>query len=124
MSNYGVRWDDFFLKNFHPVEYNCLHFSSDVWEMLTGVSIREQLTVFLADHTAQRARRDVVRQFEELISPEDPCLAVMQRPRGVPHVGIYVRGKIFHIHETGVEYQPVKVAMRGFKVVRFYRCNG
>ena len=44
----------------------------------------------------------------------------MHRPGAAAHVGLFLRGRVLHIKQSGVEYQPLDVAIMGFKTHRFY----
>lgn len=113
--------DPFYRKTFDEKNYNCLHFTSEIWLEHTGQNITEMLTSFLEE--ASTPKRRIVRLFEEITVPEEPCIVVMQRPRVNPHLGVYLRRRVLHITEAGVEFQPVEVASRGFKTIRFFRCR-
>lgn len=115
--------DPYLSRVWNDKTYNCLHFACDVWRDMTGVDITEQLLKFHAPVTERKARRDVRRQFVEIDRPEDPCIVVFKGAAVVPHVGIYLRGRVLHIYQGGVEFQPVEVVMRWFKSVRFYQCK-
>jgi hypothetical protein len=45
---------------------------------------------------------------------------LMQRPRHIPHVGVYTKGSVFHIRRAGAQYVPIEVASLGFTTVRYY----
>lgn len=119
-----MTFDDYFARRFNRQTYNCLHFARDVWLDVTGVDLTGRLDGLLGAVAGRRVSRDHPAGFVRLARPSSPCLALFQRPRSTPHVGIYLRGRVLHIHERGVEYQPIDVAMRGFATVRYYTCNG
>lgn len=102
-----VSVDPYFARTFHRETYNCLHFARDVWRDATGEDLDTRL------HGLRRRLKRIER-------PTDPCLVLMQRPNSQPHVGIFIRRSVLHITELGVEFQPVDVASRGFKTVRYY----
>jgi len=113
--------DVFFHRKYNRETYNCAHFVCDVWESLTGESIAHKLGGLLQPPKTRQASFDLRRQFKRLEAPESPCIALMQRRGSAPHVGIFVRGRVFHIHEMGVEFQPIDVASRGFEKIGFYK---
>lgn len=114
--------DEFFFRRFNPQTYNCTHFTAEVWAQLTGDDLAHKLGRLLTDALdVRQLTRGIVRNFSRLDAPVDPCLIVMQRARSAPHIGVYVRGKVLHIHDRGVEYQPVDVASRCFQTVTFFR---
>ena len=63
-----------------------------------------------------------VRGFQKLEQPISPCFVVMQRSKTQPHIGIYYNGRVLHMKENGVEYQPLQVVRRYFTKIGFYAC--
>lgn len=114
--------DSFFDRRYNRQTYNCAHFVCDVWRSLTGRDIGTELEGFLKPPKERWTDPALRRKFRKLEKPESPCLVVMQRLRSVPHVGVYVRGKVIHLHESGVEFLPLEVATRGFNKLGFYAC--
>lgn len=112
--------DGFFHKRYDAKQYNCAHFVADVWQKFTGDDISEALAGFLLPVKSRFVRASIRRQFVKLDAPKSPCIVLMQRPKTAPHVGLWVNGKVFHLKETGPEFQPLDVATFGFKSHRFY----
>lgn len=113
--------DHFFHKRYDRDRYNCAHFVCDVWEHEAGVRIDEALDCFLKPVKERRARQSLRAAFEKLERPESPCIVLMQRKKSTPHVGVFLRGRVLHIHELGVEFQPLDVVSRAFDKVGFYK---
>lgn len=114
--------DKYFSRRYDRKTYNCLHFARDVWFDLTNVDITDRLQgVLFPDRRVPT--RSLLRSFVLLDAPTEPCLVMMHRPRVAPHIGVFVRGKVLHITELGVEFLPRAVASRGFQSVRFYVCR-
>jgi len=116
-----VSIDAFFHRKYNRETYNCAHFVSDVWENLTGEGISHKLGGLLRPPKTRQASFALRREFKRLEAPESPCIVLMQRHGSAPHVGIFVRGRVLHIHEMGVEFQPIDVASRGFEKIGFYK---
>jgi hypothetical protein len=112
--------DCFLDRSYNAQTYNCLHFSREVWLALTGRDIGAALQGLLGRVSERGISRGTVAAFARLASPMSPCIVLLQRPRTSPHMGVYLRGKVLHITQQGVEFLPVDLAMRGFKSVRFY----
>ena len=110
--------DKFFDCKYDRRRYNCYHFTRDVWLDLTGRLLVLDESIFLNG----KLTKAYVRQFVSIVKPVSPCIVVMQRKGFAPHVGVYVRGNVFHIQINGPEYQPVDVASRGFQTIRFALC--
>lgn len=115
--------DEFFNRQYDEDSYNCAHFVCEVWAKLTGESITDAMRGFLQPAQARQAAFSLRRYFDKLDRPESPCIALMQRPRAAPHVGIYLRGRILHITELGVEFLPADVASRGFVTIKYYHAK-
>lgn len=112
--------DRFLPRVYDPANYNCAHFVCEVWEAETGQPIGEALAGFLAPRSARVADMRQRSKFTRLERPKSPCLVLMDRPKLAPHVGMYLRGKVLHIQEKGVQYMPLPIATYGYKSVRFY----
>lgn len=113
--------DTFFHKKYDRNSYNCAHFVCDVWQHVTGEDLTLRLVGFLQAPANRKAVLSDLRSFQRLQTPQSPCLALMQRRGSAPHVGIFIRGRVLHIHEMGVEFQPIDVASRGFERIGFYK---
>lgn len=110
--------DKYLNRSYNRDFYSCLDFARDVWLDHTGIDIRERLSSLFAPVQDRRLCGHI--DFKRSECPVDPCLVVMQRKHAIPHVGVYLRGRVLHIVEHGVEYLPLDVASRGFATVRFY----
>ena len=114
---------DAFLDRQHRPDYNCADFAREVWMHLGGIDIGDALRGLLALESGRRVTRHHVRSFEALHGPISPCLVLMQNPRLSPHIGVHLRGRILHLAEQGVEYQPVKAVVQYYKSFRFIKCR-
>lgn len=113
--------DPFLDRRYKSRSYDCLHFTREVWLAATGEDIGDRLETLLGRGRDRKVLRGHRRAFQRLSRPEDPSLALMRRPRSSPHIGVYIRGRILHISERGVEFMPPEVAARGFASVGYYR---
>ena len=111
---------DSFLDRLPTKQYNCLDFVREVWLYLCGEDVTEKLTGLIGDFTTRRANLSGVKAFRRLKQPINPCFVVMQRFKYVPHCGIYLDGRILHLKDNGVEFQPIEVARSYFQIVRYY----
>jgi len=117
-----VSIDKWLGKVYQHDSYTCSDFCREVWADLTGVDLAHALQGLLQAHDGRGLRREHVRHFRALSGPVDPCLVLMQRPRAPVHLGIYIRGKVLQITESGVTFQPVHVATHFYKSYRFIQC--
>lgn len=117
-----MNLDHFHERRYDRQSYNCAHFVAEVWQCLTEQDITQELGGFLRPPTQRNAKMGLRRVFIKLAAPVSPCIALMQRHRTVPHVGVYLDGGILHIHEHGVEFMSPNVASRGFASVKYFTC--
>lgn len=115
--------DPFLRARHRGDDYNCLHFARDVWLELTGDDIQRRLDALSEPEGTRHFSRGEVKSFARLPRRSDPCLVLMRRPRGQPHVGVYLRGRILHLTEQGARFDLPQVALQAFtpRMVRYYR---
>lgn len=115
--NYSI---DKFLNRMPSKTYNCLDFVREAWLDMTGDDISERLPGLTVAFAERRGSADRVKGFQRLEQPSNPCIAVFQRKNTTPHMGIYLNGRILHLHGNGVEFQPLVVARQYFRRVAYY----
>lgn len=113
--------DEFLLRQFNLRTYNCWDLVREVWLRLTDQDLGSPE---LLHYTAMEFS-DVVDtwqdvRYREIPSPQSPCIVLMQRPRHMPHVGVFYKNRVIHIRRAGVQYQPIEVASLGFTTVKWY----
>lgn len=111
---------DPFLDRTASKVYNCLDFVREVWAAMTGEDITDRFTGLTGAFRDRKVTLDAVRSLKRLQTPVDPCVVVMQRRNTVPHIGIFLAGRILHLHSRGVEFQPLIVAREYFTSIRYY----
>jgi hypothetical protein len=96
--------------------YICADLVAEAWKNETGQDIRHLLGVgertgicSLGHHMLRRVSR-----------PVSPCVVLLRRAKVEVHVGIFVRGRVLHLSETGPVRQLLSVASIGYTSVRFY----
>lgn len=104
-----------------PNEYNCFDFTRDVWLDLTGEDIGDRLQILHRAIPDRRATKADIAAFNRLDGPQSPSLVMMRRPRAVPHIGVFLRGRILHLRQRGAVFEPPFYATLGFKTVGYYR---
>jgi hypothetical protein len=103
--------------------YNCLDFVTEAYGHLMGdPGVMDRLNALNEGIHAEDGRvvLSAVRGFQKLERPISPCFVVMQRSKMQPHIGIYYNGRVLHMKESGVEYQPLPVVQRYFTKIGFY----
>jgi hypothetical protein len=111
---------DPFLDRLPSKSYNCLDFVREVWLHLSGEDVTDKLTGLVGNFEQRKVTLAGVRGFKRLKEPVNPCFVVMQRFKYVPHCGIYIDGRILHLKDIGVEFQPLIVARAYFQTIRYY----
>ena len=114
--------DDFLRKEYRK-DYTCLEFTADVWMAHVGEDILAFLKAFHSPVGNKRDRILTMRKGIELANPADPCIVVMQRPGVIPHMGVFLRGRVLHLQQSGPEFQPLNVATRCFLKTKFFQCR-
>lgn len=112
--------DAFYHRKYDAKTYNCAHFVCEVWRSITGNDIAHKLAGFMLPPSERFVRVSLRHEFKRLTAPLSPCIVLMQQRRQAPHVGLYLRGRVFHITDKGVQFQPIEVATVGFKTIGFY----
>lgn len=112
--------DQFFYRQYDRRTYHCGHLLCEAWEAETGEPLREALAGFLLAPEDRTASWSLLRSLRPLTGPASPAIVLMRRPRSPCHVGMFLRGKVLHIGEAGVKFQPLALATFGFPLVGFY----
>lgn len=101
-------------------DYNCAHFVCDAWEVEAGQDIRPVLHGFLARRGERRATMQLVNAMRRIPAPVGPCVVLFRRVKATPHVGLFIRGRVLHLTDSGPIRQLVDVARIGYHSVRYY----
>lgn len=109
--------NEFFSRKYDATFYNCGHFVIEVWEFLTGEDISLCATSFQTRNI--KDYRDYHIQRQRIKKPNDPCLVVMRSVDAVPHVGIFVEGRVLHIGEDGVRFDRIPFLKNTYKLTYF-----
>ncbi|RTL04408.1 hypothetical protein EKK58_10570 [Candidatus Dependentiae bacterium] len=115
--------DNYFNKKFHPTNYNCWDFIRDVWMDITKFDIGCRTPN--PSTPKNKIKRFMAEESDFIKVPElvDPCIILFKRNVGIPHVGVYTRGRVLHISEKGVKFEHLEIAKLGFNDVGFYICK-
>jgi cell wall-associated NlpC family hydrolase len=101
--------------------YNCWAFARDVWQELTGKDLGNQTPVSSTLQDYNLSAEQFSLELQRLDRPVDPCLVLMQRPRLSPHVGVYFKGKILHLNQSGAFYVPLEQTILSYRTVSYYK---
>jgi hypothetical protein len=113
--------DQYLSKKHDMKEYNCWDFIREVWLDITGTDIGHRTPVSVSREEMKERFRKEEKEFKRLPEKKDPCIVLMLRSNMLPHVGIYVRGRVLHLPEKSyTRFEPLAQATFGFKEVRFY----
>lgn len=113
---------DYLLDRQQGPEYNCLDFVREAWLHLTDGrhDITKKLTRLTGAFSGRKTTVSGVKSFRKLSGPKSPCLVVMQRFKFIPHIGLYLDGRILHLTDRGVQFQPLIVARQYFLEIKYY----
>lgn len=115
-----------YAKTYDAESYNCVHFTCDIWQILTGEDISDLLGIFvpkvgMSDSFFKNPKR---RFFKKIEAPVSPCLVLITDRIANPHIGVYYRGGMIHIgSKIGVKFNKIKDVTCNFSRVRFYVKN-
>jgi hypothetical protein len=102
-------------------DYNCAHYTAELWEALTGSDIRTTLCGLMLPAGERIVDRPTLAgAFVSVPAPQEPCLVLFRRARAAPHVGVFLRGRVSHLTQSGPIRQVLDVARIGYSSVRFY----
>lgn len=108
--------DDLFLKKYDINKYNCSHFVIDAFKIITGCDLSSVLNW-------QKIKAMPRKSFKLETEIKDKTLLCFMSNKHENHIGLLYKNKILHFRSGGAEYQPVNVATRYFKRIRFYSCS-
>lgn len=114
--------DKFLDKVYDRNNYNCAHFTADVYNHITGRNIEDNLKGLLFPLKDNHASIDLRKGWKRLQSPSSPCIVLFGGKNREPHVGVYYNGRVLHLTPTGAQYVDVELAALPFKTVRYYQC--
>ena len=121
MAGGNTKSIDRFLDRVPRPGYNCFDFMREVWLYLKGEDLADKFTGLIGDFANRRLNLSAVKGLKHSSKPiADPCFVVMQKKNCDPHCGVYLDGRILHMKEEGVEFQPPVVARYYFRNLRYY----
>lgn len=99
--------DQFLDREYDCESYNCGHFVVEVYKELTGIDLKNICSAFLSSNLEWYSKELKFRT--RLDKPVSPCLAMIKGNWQIPHVGIYIDGKILHLNDQGSSLDPLEV---------------
>lgn len=114
--------DKFFGRKYHPRDYNCAHFAIDVLKETAGIELHAQFQMVFTGPQDRRADHSLFAGFRRIHHPVDNTFIIFRAPRVAPHVGIYLRGRVLHLQQQGVQFQYLDVVAINFHSYRLYQC--
>ena len=115
---------ELFKKRYNPKSYHCVHFLIDSAKFIYGLDYTPcfiGLTGSLDE--AVKTSRDTVHRNKKIDNPAEGCIVLMSNYNGSSHVGLYYKGRVFHLTENGVQRPTLQQISLYFKRVRFYEPN-
>lgn len=113
--------DKFLDRVYIEDKYNCFDFVREVWQDLTGIDIGGLQTPKM-DRRGLKGDWDyTAAKWVRIDAPKDPCVVLFMRARAIPHVGVYIRGKVLHLPKgSNVRFEDLSVASLGFTRLSYY----
>jgi hypothetical protein len=100
---------DHFLDRVPGPQYKCWDFVRECWLASFGVDLGDKLKGLSAALDSRRVRASEVKGFTKLAKPVSPCFVIFQRPRNVPHIGIWYEGRVLHLQGgQSAQYVPLR----------------
>lgn len=116
-----ISVDGFLQRKYVEGKYNCYDFVRDVWRELTGVDIGDMARPQMDKEGFEGRWEHVAAKWVRLDALRDPCVVLFQRPRMIPHVGVYMRGKVLHLpHGSNARFEDLAVAKIGFNRLSYF----
>lgn len=113
--------DQFLTRKYVEGQYNCYDFVREVWAAICGVDIGDMERPKMDKEGMVGNWEHVAAKWQRLDALRDPCVVLFQRPRVIPHVGVYVRGKVLHLPQgSNARFEPIAVAKLGFTRLSYY----
>lgn len=112
--------DAYLMRRPAPGE-NCWHAVQMIWLDLTGEDLGDRTPERIAKEALLQRFDTDVRGFTDQGGPVDPSIALMRSPGVVPHVGVYMRGKVLQLWGGRYSFLSLSLARAGWNEVRFYR---
>lgn len=116
--------NDLFERKYSPQKYHCVHFV-----------IESAKLIFKSDYSACfigltgsldesiKTSRDTVHKNKRIEKPIEGCIVLMTKYDSGSHVGLYYKGRIFHLSQSGVQRITIEQAKTQYKRIRFYEPN-
>lgn len=125
------------MSKFDYYDNNCWHYVVDLWEVVGGK--RLEVTHRLSSRTYSGLRKLFLENlpilqkgFDKWTEPKEPSICVITQGYRMPHVGVYLDGKVHHVsafgecavtldellkyYDVGAEGQPREVAFYTEKI--------
>lgn len=113
--------DPYLSRVYDLAQMNCWHMLRDAWLDLTGQDLGDRTPERITSASLIGRFDTDVPAFTKLDGPDSPCIVLMRSPGVVPHVGLFLRGKVLQMTKSGASYMPLPTARAGFDEVGFYR---
>lgn len=102
--------DIFLDRKYDPKNYNCGHFTAELWFALTG-ELKYQL--------CEQSVTESFWSLKRLEVVENPCIVFMKGSE--LHAGVYHEGLVYHMTVSGVVSHPLDFVKKLFTQVKFYK---
>jgi hypothetical protein len=109
--------DTLMAERYDSERNNCVDFAAKAWAHITGDA--QLLNLRESDRAGLRG---IMRTYTKVEGPTAfPSLSLMEDMEGRYHMGVCVRGRLFHLTDDGVMLLPFDVVKNLYRNLRFYR---
>ncbi|MDR2893563.1 MAG: hypothetical protein LBV80_10900 [Deltaproteobacteria bacterium] len=130
--------DSVFYRAYDYDHYNCFHFACEMIGRIQAgpapdpeaiiAAVREKPGRSLkagvfgeADEAERTGKSGRGGGFRRVGQPAEGSLCLFQNPSGEEtHTGVFYQGRVLHIQENGVKFQPLHIVLLQFRRVSFY----
>lgn len=112
--------DSLYLRRYDKKRYNCFHFACDCLASLGMPVSYEAVLRGVMERKARGARRGFVRTDK----PRDGTLYLCRNFPDDAHCGVFYRGRVLHLRESGLAWHPPHVLRLLYRKVQLYDYAG
>lgn len=115
--------DEYIMRDYNDPSYNCWDFTRDVWMDLTNFDIGDRTPIPPSSISIVKRINRQKHEFEKLLEPLSPSIVLMKITGKLPHIGVYIKGKILHLTDSVAKYESISSLQINVIEMNFYRCK-
>lgn len=113
--------DELFHKKYDRKQYHCVHFVIDAAKAIYSKDYSHFFVGLTGsiDEAINTSRQNLI-ELKSSGKPSEGCIVLMTYQDSSSHVGLYYKGRVFHLTENGVSRPTLEQIKPLFKRIRFY----